>query len=149
MNALRPQVLDDAKLPDALAEEAARWSAISEVKTEVASTGSARPLHPEIEVTLLRTAQEALANVGKHADASRVALTLSYMEDVVTLDVRDDSRGFVPDTAAQNGHGGFGLEGMRQRLRGASGTLAIESEPGGGTAISASVPAIGFQAPDG
>jgi signal transduction histidine kinase len=71
------------------------------------------------------------------------------MEDVVTLDVRDDGRGFVPDTAAQNGHGGFGLEGMRQRLRGVSGTLAIESEPGGGTAISASVPAIGFQAPDG
>ena len=149
VDALRPQVLDDAKLPDALSEEAARWSAISEVKTEVATTGNARPLHPEIEVTLLRTAQEALANVGKHADASRVALTLSYMEDVVTLDVRDDGRGFVPDTAPRSGNGGFGLEGMRQRLRNVSGTLAIESEPGGGTAISASVPAIAVQAPDG
>lgn len=149
VDALRPRVLEEAKLPDALAEEAAHWSAISEVKTEVATTGHARPLHPEIEVTLLRTAQEALANVGKHADASRVALTLSYMEDVVTLDVRDDGRGFVPDTAPRSGHGGFGLEGMRQRLRNVSGTLAIESEPGGGTAISASVPAIGVQASDG
>ena len=149
VNAIRPQILDDAKLPDALAEEAARWSAISEVKAEVATTGGARPLHPQIEVTLLRTAQEALANVGKHAAASRVALTLSYMEDVVTLDVRDDGRGFAADTARPNGHGGFGLEAMRQRLRDVSGTLAIESEPGGGTAISASVPAIGVQAPDG
>jgi signal transduction histidine kinase len=76
----------------------------------VATTGNARALHPEIEVTLLRTAQEALANVGKHAGPSRVALTLSYMEEVVTLDVRDDGRGFVPDTAPSNGHGGFGLE---------------------------------------
>jgi signal transduction histidine kinase len=146
VSAIRPQVLEDAKLPDAVAEEAARWSAISEVKADVATTGNARPLHPQIEVTLLRTAQEALANVGKHAAASRVALTLSYMEDVVTLDVRDDGRGFTADTARPNGHGGFGLEAMRQRLRDVSGTLAIESEPGGGTALSASVPAIGIRA---
>jgi signal transduction histidine kinase len=70
------------------------------------------------------------------------------MEDVVTLDVRDDGRGFAEDTARPNGHGGFGLEAMRQRLRDVSGTLAIESEPGGGTAISASVPAFAIQAPD-
>ena len=51
------------------------------------------PLHPEIEVALLRTAQEALANVARHAGASRAWLTLSYMGDVVTLDVRDDGEG--------------------------------------------------------
>ena len=55
-------------------------------------------------------------------------------------------RGLPADTARPNGHGGFGLEAMRQRLRDVSGTLAIESEPGVGTAISASVPAIGVQA---
>ena len=49
-------------------------------------------------MALLRTAQEALANVAKHANASRAGLTLSYMGDVVTLDVRDDGVGFdVPD----------------------------------------------------
>ncbi len=174
VTAMRPRLLEDARLPDALAEVAARWSAISEVKTEMATTGEARPLLPEIEVTLLRAAQEALANVGKHADASRVALTLSYMEDVVTLDVRDDGRGFCPagrapggqdgpapggqdgpasggrdgrasggrDGRASGGHDGFGLTAMRQRLGNVAGTLAIESEPGGGTAICASVPAI-------
>jgi signal transduction histidine kinase len=151
VTAMRPQVLEDARLPDALAEVTRRWSAIHDVKTEVATTGAARPLHPELEVTLLRTAQEALANVGKHANASRVALTLSYMEDVVTLDVRDDGCGFAPerpgrDGPGRDGPGGFGLTGMRQRLGNVAGTLAIESEPGGGTAISASVPAIGAQA---
>ena len=53
-------------------------------------------MHPEVEVTLLRAAQEALANVARHAGATRVGLTLSYMEDLVTLDVRDDGVGFEP-----------------------------------------------------
>jgi signal transduction histidine kinase len=148
VSAMRPRLLEDATLTDALAAVAGNWSALHEVRTEVTTTGQARPLHPEIEVTLLRTAQEALANVGKHAQASRVALTLSYMEDVVTLDVRDDGHGFVPAGVTQNGHGGFGLTGMRQRLGNVAGTLEIESEPGGGTAISASVPAVGGQPAD-
>ena len=148
VSALRPQLLEDARLPDALAEAAGRWSAIHDVRTEMTTTGEPRPLHPEIEATLLRTAQEALANVGKHADASRVAVTLSYMGDVVTLDVRDDGRGFALAGATPAGHDGFGLTGMRQRLGNVAGTLAIESEPDGGTAISASVPAIGLQGAD-
>jgi signal transduction histidine kinase len=49
---------------------------------------------PEAEVALLRTAQEALANVAKHAQATRVGVTLSYMDDEVALDVRDDGGGF-------------------------------------------------------
>ena len=97
MQALRPQALEDARLPDALADEVARWSATSGVTAEVTTTGDARPLHPEVEVTLLRVAQEALANVAKHADATHAWVTLSYMEDVVTLDVRDDGAGFAPE----------------------------------------------------
>jgi signal transduction histidine kinase len=101
-------------------------------------------MHTDVEVALLRTAQEALANVAKHAKAGRVGLTLSYMEDLVTLDVRDDGIGFEPNVKRANGsvNGGFGLAGMRQRVRRLSGRLDIESEPGGGTAISATVPAI-------
>ena len=58
------------------------------------------------------------------------------MEDVVTLDVRDDGVGFDPD------RNGYGLTGMRQRVTGVGGELAVESAPGEGTAISASVPAV-------
>ena len=81
-------------------------------------------------------AQEALANVAMHASASRVGVTLSYMDDVVTLDVRDDGVG-----GAGARPGGFGLTSMSERIAGLHGALAIESEPGSGTAICASVPA--------
>jgi signal transduction histidine kinase len=149
VQALRPQALENSRLPDALADEVARWSVTTGVPGEVETTGDARALHPEVEVTLLRVAQEALANVAKHAGASRAGVTLSYMEDVVSLDVRDDGTGFVPSPgpaapAASNGSssGGFGLIAMRQRVGRLAGQLEIESEPGAGTAVSASLPAI-------
>jgi len=94
-------------------------------------------------VTLLRVAQEALANVAKHAAAAHAWVTLSYMEDVVTLDVRDDGSGFTQPGENQAGQGGgFGLIAMRQRANRLAGQLEIESEPGAGTAVSASLPAI-------
>ena len=89
----RPEHLETARLPDALAEVARQWSELNGVPVEVTTTGDVQPLHPEVEVALLRTAQEALANVAKHANATRAGLTLSYMGDVVTLDVRDDGVG--------------------------------------------------------
>ncbi|MCP3800360.1 sensor histidine kinase [Allokutzneria sp. A3M-2-11 16] len=138
VHAVRPEALESARFPDALADVVRRWSKINGVAAEFTSTGSARPLHADVEVALLRTAQEALANVAKHARAERVGLTLSYMEDVVTLDVRDDGVGFSSTVDSS----GFGLTSMRQRVDGLSGTLAVESEPGSGTAISATVPAI-------
>lgn len=144
VHAVEPSVLAQARLPDAISDVTRRWSEVNDIAAVLTTTGDARPMHADVEVTLLRTAQEALANVAKHARATRVGLTLSYMEDLVTLDVRDDGIGFDPNAKRANGstNGGFGLAGMRQRVRRLAGRLAIESEPGGGTAISASVPAI-------
>ena len=181
VQALRPQALEDSKLPDALADEVARWTATSGVPAEVRTTGDPRALHPEVEVTLLRVAQEALANVAKHAGARHAWITLSYMEDVVTLDVRDDGGGFrqpgespadrgPADGGSANGgsanggsanggsanrgsdngagvSGGFGLIAMRQRVNRLAGQLEIESEPGAGTVVSASLPAIPLGGP--
>jgi signal transduction histidine kinase len=143
VQALRPQNLAEAALPEAIGEVAEGWSALNGVNAKLITTGTPRPLLPEIETTLLRTAQEALANVARHAAAQRVALTLSYMEDMVTLDVRDDGAGFDPSAPRDAGlEGGFGLSAMRERVMRIAGTLEVESEPGGGTAISACVPAI-------
>ncbi|MFI7106069.1 sensor histidine kinase [Nonomuraea sp. NPDC050227] len=145
VQALRPAPLATAaQLGTALSEVAAAWSRACEVPASVSVTGDARPLHTEVESTLLRVAQEALANVGKHARASRVGITLSYMEDVVALDVRDDGSGFTPASGSGSGGsgGGFGLVAMRQRVTRLAGSLAVESAPGQGTAISATVPAI-------
>lgn len=141
VDALRPEPLETGKLADALGDVASRWSALYGVPVSVTTTGTARWTQPEADFVLLRTAQEALANVAKHAGASRVGLTLSYMDNEVALDVRDDGAGF--SRAGGDGEGrGFGLVAMRQRVEGLSGTLQVESEPGGGTAISACVPSF-------
>jgi signal transduction histidine kinase len=143
VHALRPEALEQARLGDALTGVARRWTERSGVPAQVTVTGTVRPLSPEAESALLRTAQEALANVAKHAAATRAGVTLSYMDDEVVLDVRDDGRGFEPHRApgAPEPSAGFGLVAMRQRIEGVGGTLHVESEPGEGTAISARVPA--------
>ncbi|GAA3656001.1 sensor histidine kinase [Nonomuraea antimicrobica] len=153
VDALRPEPLETARLSDALADVSGRWSKLHGLPVQVTTTGTARPMAPEAEFALLRTAQEALANVAKHAHATRVGVTLSYLEHEVALDVRDDGRGFDPaqlesGTGATGGPwppsrgDGFGLTIMRQRIEGLSGTLGIESEPGAGTGISACVPTL-------
>ncbi|WDZ85530.1 sensor histidine kinase [Micromonospora cathayae] len=148
VRAVRPERLETTRLPEALTELVASWSTRTGIRGEAHTTGTPRPLHPEVEVTLLRAAQEALANAAKHAHPARVGLTLSYMADVVTLDVRDDGTGFDPTALPDrpgSGEGGYGLAAMRQRVTGVGGHLAVESEPGGGTAVSATVPAVPAQ----
>jgi signal transduction histidine kinase len=134
---LRPEPLETGRLADAIGEVAVAWSGRHGIPATVTVTGFARALRPEVEVSLFRTAQEALANVAKHASAAtRVGITLSYMDQQVALDVRDDGCGFDPAAA----RGGFGLVAMRQRIEALSGTVQIESEVGGGTGISAALP---------
>lgn len=144
VHAVEPELLADARLPDAISDVTRKWLEQNNIDAVLTTTGDPQPMHADVEVTLLRAAHEALANVAKHAEASRVGLTLSYMEDLVTLDVRDDGVGFELATKRANTStdGGFGLAGMRQRVQRLAGRLDIESEPGGGTAISVSVPAI-------
>ncbi len=123
VQALRPGHLEDAHLPEAITGLSERWSAASGIAVGLETTGDPRPMLADVEVALFRVAQEALNNVAKHARASRVGLTLSYMDDVVLLDVRDDGVGFDLGEVA----GGFGLSSMRQRLLRVAGNLAIES----------------------
>ncbi len=142
VEASMPAALESGTLPEALIDVAREWSQLNGIPAEVTVTGKAMALHPEIEVALLRIAQEALANVARHAGATRAGLTLSFIGDVVTLDVRDDGIGFTVPDADTAGRTGFGLSGMRQRVARVAGSLAIESAPGGGTALSARVPAL-------
>jgi len=144
VHALRPAALEGARLPDALAELTGRLTAETGIRTEASVTGEPCELGSEVEVALLRVAQEALANVRRHARAGRAGLTLSYMEDRVMLDVRDDGIGFDPAASPPgHGEGGFGLVAMAQRLAEVGGTLEVESRPGEGTTVVAAVPVAG------
>lgn len=137
VQALAPQELGRAHLPDALRTLAERWAEDQGIAVHVEVTGHSEPLSPSIEVSLFRVAQESLTNVAKHARASRVGVTLSYTGPEVLLDVRDDGHGF-----AKSDGNGFGLTSMRQRIRGVGGHVEVESAPGDGTSVSARVPAI-------
>jgi signal transduction histidine kinase len=140
---LAPVALERAGLPEALKTTVAEWGGRTGVRADFTVTGTAEPLHDEVSATLLRIAQEALSNAARHAAASRVGVTLSFMGDEVSLDIRDDGRGFDPlAVPARTGSGGFGLEGMRARAARIAGSLTVESEPGHGTAVSARVPLV-------
>ncbi|MFE5484356.1 sensor histidine kinase [Streptomyces sp. NPDC056527] len=140
---LSPVALEHDTLPEALRKTVADWAERTGITARFTVTGTEEPLHDEVAATLLRIAQEALANAERHSGASRAGVTLSYMGDEVTLDVRDDGRGFDPGAVpARTGGGGFGLDGMRARAERLTGAVALETGPGEGTAISARVPLV-------
>ena len=99
-------------------------------------------LSTSLELVLIRVVQEALNNVGKHAQASAVWVTLDQAtSEVITVIVRDDGKGFdlaSLDQAVEYGH--LGLKQMRERVEQANGTLSIQSQPGSGTEIRATLP---------
>lgn len=137
---LSPTALTSDGLADAVEGVVAAWDTDHAPEAHVVVTGDSRPLHPEVEATVLRIAQEALANVAKHAAAQRVGVTLSFEDDEIILDVRDNGVGFA--VGHPTGPTSFGLRGMEQRAERLAGVLEVESAPGEGTAVSLRLPAL-------
>ncbi|MGW7241026.1 sensor histidine kinase [Streptomyces sp. NPDC054804] len=140
---LAPVALENDGLPEALEKTVVEWEERTSIRAEFTLTGTAEQLHEEVAATLLRIVQEALSNAARHAHASRVGVTLSYLGEEVILDIRDDGTGFdLLAVPARSRAGGFGLDGMRARAERIAGSLTVESEPGLGTALSARVPLV-------
>jgi len=133
---LRPTALDDHGLVPAIESQLRRFSAQTGVHAELHTTGDATGLDSDQEIVIYRVAQEALSNVAQHASARRVELGLSANGHGVELTVRDDGRGF--DTRVDTDS--LGLSGMSERARLLGGRLAVESNPGSGTALTLQVP---------
>jgi signal transduction histidine kinase len=134
---LAPAVLQAGTLEDALRRITERAGAELGITTSFSSDGTGRRLPAATEVVLLRTGQEALANVRKHAAARSVAVQLRYAADRVRLEVSDDGAGFDPALV----NGGYGLSGMRARVDEAGGTVEVRSAPAQGTSVLVEVPA--------
>jgi signal transduction histidine kinase len=130
---LAPPALHRGSLPEALRQLVDRLSGDLGVRPGLHVTGTPRVLLADHDVVLLRVAQEAIANVRKHAGASRIDVSLSYHDSAVVLIVSDDGCGFDPSTVDP----GFGLSGMRSRVDQVGGTLLVSSEPLGGTVVEA------------
>lgn len=137
--ALRPDILEQKALGDGLRQLVNEWAAAEKVAAVLHITGTPVTLRPECDVVLLRVLQEALANVARHAAATQVTITLSYLPGVVVLDVQDDGRGFGA-SAGPTLHGGFGLIGMRERVERLGGSFLIEGVPGQGTTLLIELP---------
>jgi signal transduction histidine kinase len=136
---LRPDLLEQFSLPDALKRLTDRWSEATDIKATTTITGDLIPLHPNIEVILLRAAQESLNNIHKHAQATSVQLTVSYMGDVIILDVKDNGIGLnnAPKSPLS---GGYGLRAMQERVKQYGGSVELESDPGEGTTVVITMP---------
>lgn len=131
VRALSPADLAERSLVDALERIVEQ---VRSPTTTLEVTGKAHALPGGFDVALLRVAQEAIGNAVRHADATRIAVTLTFMHDEVVLDVVDDGNGQATEL------GGFGMSSMRQRVETLGGTFVVESHSGSGTAIAVSLP---------
>lgn len=134
---LTPGHLQSRTLGEALERLGAAVSSETGMQADVRVAGTPVPLGGSAEVVILRTAQEALSNVRRHASAARVDLTLTYDDpDEVVLTVHDDGRGFDRDGARS----GFGLDGVQARAAEVGGAVEVRSQPGTGTTLRLVVP---------
>jgi signal transduction histidine kinase len=134
---LRPSTLDDFGLSTAVERLAETFRDNTGMRVDVdAQLGDVR-LPAEVETALYRIVQEALANIVKHAEATRVSILLTRKESSVAAVVEDDGKGF---DKSETGDDVLGLVGMRERVGLVGGRLVIESAKGSGTTIAAEVP---------
>jgi two-component system NarL family sensor kinase len=136
---LRAAPLEGRPLPEALKALVEDWRDAEGIAAEFESLNAGRPLSSRVEVALYRICQEALANVARHARASRVSTRLVMTPEWARLTVEDDGQGF---NAGQSPKGHYGLVGMNERARMLGGTLDVRTGTGPGTRIEATVPLL-------
>jgi len=140
---MRPAALDQLGVAPALETLVERAAATSGLHIDLHTDlrfeagDEEQRLAPAVETTVYRVVQEALTNVAKHADASRATVTVVDRDGAIDIAVTDDGRGFREEDATE----GFGLIGIRERVRLAGGRHDIESAPARGTTVHASIPA--------
>ncbi len=139
---LRPQILDDLGLEQALRWLARTFTETHKLEVHLALEGAVGELDGDRSTLVFRVAQEALANIARHAQATQVDITLDCRAAYASLSVRDDGRGGDPEAAlARSGTGASsGLGGMRDRVRLFGGSLRVESAPGAGFSVAAKFP---------
>jgi signal transduction histidine kinase len=135
---LRPLVLDDLGLAAAADWLVQNFTTRTGIPCELAVAGGFDDVPDPHATTIFRVLQESLTNIAKHAEARSAEVTLSADRDSMTLEVRDDGRGFAPD--APRKPASFGLLGLRERASLLGGEVSIDSAPGRGTIVEMRLP---------
>ncbi|MDM7921131.1 MAG: PAS domain S-box protein [Pyrinomonadaceae bacterium] len=140
---LRPSAIDELGLVNAIRAFVGEWSRHFDMEIDFHSAGLADvEFRREVEIQLYRIVQEALNNVVKHAEATRVEVLFERTGNSAVLIVEDNGIGFDNGTPRPASHspGGLGLSGMRERTELIGGSLEIDTEPGLGTSIHVRIP---------
>jgi signal transduction histidine kinase len=138
---LRPAVLDDLGLIPALHSYMKNFAARTGVRTRLTAFAGVEQVDTARRTVLFRVAQEALTNVARHAQASRVEVSLQKLSGAARMEIKDDGRSFqVEKKLHTRGNKRLGLLGMRERVEMVGGTFGIESAPGKGTTVRVDVP---------
>jgi signal transduction histidine kinase len=125
-----------------LQDYAAQFSRLSDIPVKVTVASEVRALHlsPEIELQLLRIAQEALTNIRKHASAERAEVSLQVIDRQFAITISDEGRGFEPDRLRPDRGLSFGLANMRERADAIGAEFYLNTRPGVGTTLTIRLP---------
>ncbi len=137
---LRTTITRDRGLIPTLREYLHLFSHQCAIRAELATRAVTMEFQPDVEIQLLRIVQEALTNVRKHSQASRVWVRFEGERDNQVLIVEDDGRGFDLSRIGQDHQQRFGLQTMRERAEGVGGDLKISTHPGQGTKVIVKIP---------
>lgn len=138
---LRPSLLDDLGILPTLEWYFSRYEAKTGIEVDFDYENLAQRFHTELETAAFRIVQEALTNVARYAETAGVSVRMAIHDSVMHIDIKDEGRGF--DMAGLAKDQSLGIEGMRERAYALGGLLEIQSEPGKGTLIQATLPIAG------
>ncbi|HKB90653.1 MAG TPA: sensor histidine kinase, partial [Opitutaceae bacterium] len=137
---LRSRELEQFNIATALQHTCEQIAHGTQLRVEVETNGTPQQLPEIVEENLLRIGQEALTNVVKHSGATLATVHLGFSETAVTLEIKDNGTGFVPEKVANHSDKHFGLLGMAERSKRLGGRFSVVGAPGEGTIVKVSLP---------
>jgi len=135
---LRPSILDDLGLQEALKWQAHDFQKRSGINCRFTTNNKSEKVDPAVAITLFRIYQESLTNIRRHARASDVAAELKILKKELSLFIRDNGIGFDKQEVERKKT--LGIVGMEERILKLGGSLQVQSEPGKGTVVRVVVP---------
>lgn len=130
---------------DSLKDYLVRFGEMTNLAAELSVDGQVHVLNPRVEVQLIRIVQESLANVRKHAQASRARVSLSFQASGFRLTIEDDGHGFDPTHLERGPWPRLGLRSMQERAAAIDGRFTLDTAPGRGTRVMVDLPATALR----
>lgn len=140
---LRPMAFDDIGFDTAVNQALNKFGQEHQLTCNFHSVNEPIEMNHVVQITLLRVIQEACNNTVKYAEATKIDVTLSYMDTHIVLSIKDNGIGFDPEeisNMSKPDHSGFGLSMMKERVYLLSGNITVDSHPGEGCTITVDVP---------